>query len=265
MVFECNALGLRGPAIAPRPIGGRVVVVGDSLTFGWGVELSEAYPAQLEVALEHDCRTPVQVVNAGLPALGLADEMRWLNANGAPLEPSLVIVGFFLNDLEDAAEQTPLPPPAAGRLGVWLHGQSALSRRIDASLWEKRVRASFTDRYAPEYEPQSARWHAALVELDRLDAWSRHERVPVLLAVLPVSVDYEALAWLGPAEDRVVAAASERRIEAVALRERLGRADFSGDRVDRFDPHPSARLHSELARVLAPLVERRLAACRNAD
>lgn len=48
-----NARGFRGPVLArAKPAGAlRVVAVGNSSTFGWGVNDDETYPAQLEHAL----------------------------------------------------------------------------------------------------------------------------------------------------------------------------------------------------------------------
>lgn len=62
-----NDLGMRGPA--PEPGGTRVLVVGDSMVFGYGVDAEQALPATLERALQ---QRGVDAVcgNAGVPGFG---------------------------------------------------------------------------------------------------------------------------------------------------------------------------------------------------
>ncbi len=64
-----NAKGLRGPEIPesnPDPF--RILCLGDSITFGWGVEEINTYPAQLQsILMEEHPDTPIEVINAGIP------------------------------------------------------------------------------------------------------------------------------------------------------------------------------------------------------
>lgn len=94
-----NALGFRGPEIAASrsPERPRVLVLGDSMTYGHGVEDAETYSAvlqQLEPRLE--------VINAGVPGYSGVEELLLLRDEGMRLEPDLVILGFFWNDVMDA-------------------------------------------------------------------------------------------------------------------------------------------------------------------
>jgi lysophospholipase L1-like esterase len=81
----------------------RILCLGDSLTWGYGANDEETYPALLEVLLGK--RYPelnVQVLNAGVPGYGTDEELELLRTRGAALEPDLVIVLFFAgNDFED--------------------------------------------------------------------------------------------------------------------------------------------------------------------
>jgi hypothetical protein len=65
--------GYRGPAVGRKQAGEqRIVVLGGSTAFGWGVPWNEAWPAQLETALRPLARDgkPVSVVNLGMPIQG---------------------------------------------------------------------------------------------------------------------------------------------------------------------------------------------------
>jgi len=97
-----NALGLRGvePDV-PKPAGSfRVLAIGDSTTFGWGVDDDESYPARLErlLAADFPSRRP-SVVNAGVGAYDLKQAARLLGHFAPVLEPDVVLVGAYWNDL----------------------------------------------------------------------------------------------------------------------------------------------------------------------
>jgi len=102
-----NAQGFRGvePVAAVKPAGMlRVLCLGDSFTYGVGVDDDAAYPAILEDLLRR--RLPqrnVQVVNAGVPFYDIFDELSYFREKGSKLKPDIVVVQFFINDLEAMA------------------------------------------------------------------------------------------------------------------------------------------------------------------
>jgi lysophospholipase L1-like esterase len=102
--FYTGSLGLRGTD--PKPRQGntfRILVLGDSLAWGFGVADTETFSAQLQNLLSW--RFPcldIQVLNGGVPGYGTADELAYLHKRGEELHPDLVIVQFLsVNDLEE--------------------------------------------------------------------------------------------------------------------------------------------------------------------
>ncbi len=96
-----SADGFRGRGLVgdPAPADATVVLgVGDSLTFGEGVGDDETYLSELERQL--DAQGDVRVLNAGVPSWNLAQEVRWIETHAHELEPDLLLVGFYVNDLE---------------------------------------------------------------------------------------------------------------------------------------------------------------------
>jgi lysophospholipase L1-like esterase len=77
----------------------RVLAVGDSCTFGFGVDDDKSWPAQLQTLLNAE-RTEgfVRVINAGVPGYTSFQGLQYLKDYGLALEPSLVIVSFWVND-----------------------------------------------------------------------------------------------------------------------------------------------------------------------
>ena len=76
----------------------RVLCIGDSFTWGLGVEGAEAFPALLENALPD-----TEVINAGVIGWGTAQEWLWLEKEGYRYSPDVLILGFFVNDFWDNA------------------------------------------------------------------------------------------------------------------------------------------------------------------
>jgi hypothetical protein len=75
-----------------------IVALGDSLTFGYGVEDGLAWPALLQQALPQ-----VHVLNLGLSGAGPPHYVRVYETFGRPHHPKLILVGLFAaNDFQDA-------------------------------------------------------------------------------------------------------------------------------------------------------------------
>lgn len=123
-----NGQRFRGPreyAVRPPPGVTRVAVLGDSMTFGWGVEDAETYPAQLERMLVERAAGGYEVINAGYPGTCLGEKAAWYAQGVRPLRPSLVVLTLLGDDvdgdlfwrvfaLDEAGRAVPTPPSARG-------------------------------------------------------------------------------------------------------------------------------------------------------
>ena len=98
--------------LAKQPNTFRILVLGDSVTFGHGSVHS--YPEILEARLK-SWRPDVdwQVWNAGVPGYNTSQELAHLLEVGPTFQPDLVVVGFFENDLTD---NQPLRTPGRARV-----------------------------------------------------------------------------------------------------------------------------------------------------
>ena len=102
--FSTNDIGLRGiNPTSPKANTFRILVLGDSQTWGFGVEDNETYSIRLENLLSAQYpNLDIQVLNGGVPGYGTADELAFLKSRGAALQPDLVIVQFLsVNDLKE--------------------------------------------------------------------------------------------------------------------------------------------------------------------
>jgi lysophospholipase L1-like esterase len=100
-----NALGFRDDREydLAKPRGAfRIVVLGDSVTFGHGSIFEHTYPRLLERRLRAwKPGVDWQVWNLGVPGYNTSQELAYLLEIGAAYRPDLVIVGFYANDVVD--------------------------------------------------------------------------------------------------------------------------------------------------------------------
>jgi len=103
--IRINSLGYRGGDVpADKGDALRILVAGDSFTFGWGVNDNEAYPAQLQERLA--AALPgrrVEAINAGFAACYSPDTYYlYLKREGLQLSPDAIVVGLYVgNDLDN--------------------------------------------------------------------------------------------------------------------------------------------------------------------
>lgn len=131
----------------------RILVLGDSVTFGHGTLDDTTYPYLLEQRLRR-WRPDVnwEVWNLGVPGYNTRQELDYLEEIGPRAKPDVVVVGFFPNDFtgNNAAQ----PPPS-------------VLRRAGAAV------LSFVQRHLYSYEfykrvVLTARWRLLTSNADRL-------------------------------------------------------------------------------------------------
>ncbi len=89
--------------------GRRVLVLGDSYTFGLGVNDAETFSCLISAT-----RTDIDLVNAGVPGYAPDQEMLWLRDARELFVPDLVVWVLFLgNDLIDTGREFPVQAPYA--------------------------------------------------------------------------------------------------------------------------------------------------------
>lgn len=114
-----NSLGLREREIDPvLEKGSRIIVLGDSYTYGWGVDAEETWVRLLE---EHMRKAgyDVQTVNLGKPGTGPPDYANLAEEVIPLLQPAMVLVGMLQgNDLNAAGPEEAAPPTK--RVASWM-------------------------------------------------------------------------------------------------------------------------------------------------
>jgi len=79
----------------------RILILGDSFSFGWGVNVHEIYHQILKQKLSFGCHNiRFEIINASTPGWGIENELAWFRSRGVSYDPDLVIVQFYPFDWE---------------------------------------------------------------------------------------------------------------------------------------------------------------------
>ncbi|TNE60023.1 MAG: hypothetical protein EP344_08025 [Bacteroidetes bacterium] len=109
-VAEINNLGLRDNEIQiDKGDRYRILCIGDSWTFGWGVGLEYSWPKKLEEYLHQAGYTNIEVINAGRGGQCTANYRETAGRAVPMLKPDLVLVGVL--QLDDLAQLYEINPP----------------------------------------------------------------------------------------------------------------------------------------------------------
>jgi lysophospholipase L1-like esterase len=76
----------------------RIMVIGDSFTFGQGVNLEDTYSKYLERLINNKGMTS-EVINCGVIGYGMWQYLEVLRRKVIPYKPDLVILGIFIDDI----------------------------------------------------------------------------------------------------------------------------------------------------------------------
>ncbi len=272
-----NHLGFREREFdIPKPPGCfRIMVLGDSLTWGAGLPVEKRYTNLLEAKLKELAGPArVEVLNFAFSGASTADQREVLRRHIDAVRPDLVVVGFCVNDPQPKSENYAVELERYRRLFDAIQWMARFGLRKTAGLVHTKTDQllrnlglvpQWQEALDRVYDPQSAEWQdfeRALAEIHTL-CTARGLPPPVFVPLLQGSGDFNQpdaylaniLRWCRQAEE------TARRLGfATVDLEPAFRAEGDQDRrVNPWDGHPSARCNEVYAEVLAqrlvPLVK----------
>jgi lysophospholipase L1-like esterase len=260
--YQRNSLGLRGPELLPAVSGGprRVLLIGDSFTFGLGVEDDAApFPAVLGRRLS-DSSPPVEVVNGGIPGSLSADWLALWRRAGDLIDPDVVIAVFFLRD----GTTLHTIPNFFGQIrreiarrnaGSTLYQYSHLYRRLRDLQDRSRVAEIFTESLIDAYVgDDTEEWQNAQQNLLELRRLVEDHGAVFGLAVFPVLVELDGDYPFQRVVDALMDFARRNDIPALDMLPAFRGLNGPDLWVSSLDQHPNADGHRVAAQALLPFV-----------
>lgn len=207
----------------------RIVALGDSITYGWGVGAEEAWPARLEAI------TPgTRVYNLGVAGRQsediLAIARRWV----PELRPEVVVYGICLNDLLPSGRaQTTIEVP-------WWWVQTRIGHLVAGAY-----RAIAAPDFYGDLEERGD-WGRFALDLRDLRELADQEHARLVVMVLDAHPDHPRARALARRVEWLARRAGVLHVETEGLRRYHG--DLS---VSRWEGHPSAAAQALYATAIA--------------
>jgi lysophospholipase L1-like esterase len=274
-----NEHGMRGPSFSASPAPGvhRVLVVGDSVAFGFRLDLDDTFPRLLESELERRTREPWEVLNAGVEGYNSENQLALLERKGLGFAPETVVVAFNLNDYDYGPVMGPmgvLTLDRSQRVSSWslanLSEFYLLLRWIGALVWQRTFgpappplpppdpSSPFDpfDRYVSMLrkryyaEPTDERWPTMVASLRGMGAAARARGARLLVAILP---DGDQIGVAEPdltPQRKLEEVCASAGLECLDLRPALSAASGRGPLFMDI-MHPNAEGHRVIADALA--------------
>lgn len=260
VTYRLNSQGYRGHEfqIDKPPATYRIVVIGDSFTFGEGVPESDVFPARLEAALTAQAGARhVEVINLGFPAADTGSEATTYARVASALHADWVILQWNTNDYPTSQVQQDhlrligaeyrdvfAPPPAV-----------AWSRVLRYAVLQYRLRQISRDLLATT-TADAEQGRAVLGGIGAIAKWARADGSKFTLLIFPELIrfdDYPYATILNIVRDY----AREHQIDTVDLLPTLAQHRDRDLWVHVTDHHPNPIAHEIAARALADHAEMR--------
>jgi hypothetical protein len=270
--------------VMPKPAGiKRILVLGDSQTWGYGVNQTERYSDDFRRLL-----SGVDVLNMGVSGYGTGQEYLLLREHGIAYDPDVVIVGFYSNDLYDNmatnnedAYSYPRPVlleqnntlrvsnvPVPKKAGIWENAPSYYAdqspviaflmqhsrlffmvKQIYAGLQTAMVRMGWREEIPASFkQPDSPQWKATFAILDDMRSYCQARHITLVVAIIPTRTNIQA----GDATiDNQLAVWGERsNVPVVRMQDSFASHDLNKLYL-AYDSHMSAQGHSLAATLIA--------------
>ncbi len=145
VTISTNALGFRDRELERKQDGElRILLLGDSITFGYGVSAEETYGRKLEAILASRLGRRVRTVNAGIGGFNTVQEYALLEHEASAIDPDIVALMYLPNDINSN------DPPFDPRSGIYAD-TSTVSRFFQEKSWLFRLAVFETS------EPETSR------------------------------------------------------------------------------------------------------------
>lgn len=190
-IYTINSDGFRGRDIPRKKNSNvkRILFLGDSYTFGWGINDNESYPRQLEAILNNGNHNMiVESINLAVPGYNTVQEYGVLIKEAGLYKPDMVVLGYVMNDAEPQWSVVEDPRKRYKYAKIWL------LETIKAHLndWFFSSNSFFTvyihrhtSRYLDGFHRYSPKWKESRDALRKIASFCKDQKVPLLVAIIP--------------------------------------------------------------------------------
>jgi hypothetical protein len=262
---KINSQGLRDYEypLAKAPGTYRIMLLGDSTTFGWGLRLEDTAAKVLERQLNEAGAAPgrkFEVINAGVGNYDTVQEVTYYETRGRAFHPDLVILVYFINDPE------PVPTEKKGFLIDRSYLIAFATNRFDGILRRTGRRPTWKQYYASLYNDDQPGFQACKAALHSLASATRSDGAELLVALLPELHEINENYPFAAEHEKIKDVLAGDEVPVLDLLDGLrGHGPESTLWVTPQDDHPSAKASKLIAAQLRDWILRNLSTSRNSS
>jgi lysophospholipase L1-like esterase len=231
----------------------RVLILGDSFTFGTGVPDNDAvFPRLLEKQLNADPAArglSIEILNGGIAGSMTDQWVGLLRTVGASFQPDVILVVFFLRDgtrtssiggFFDPIRNSIVAQNQRSVLYRYLYVYRFLKDRSDRERIAREYVVAINSAYVGN-TGQTEEWRNAQSNLRQIKAMGDERGARVGLVIFPVLVDLGAEYAFTQPIDAIRAFGADEQIPTLDLLPAFLGSDAADLWVSAFDQHPNAR------------------------
>ncbi len=261
VTYTVNEAGFRGrPVTIPKPAETRrVLFLGDSFTFGWGVNDDETFCVRLE-ALLNDFKAGNDVVwecvNLGASGYNTIQERILFEESVDRFKPDVVALVYYRNDTEPNldSKSNPTLQYRHARFWLWEEAKIRLNNRLGREAF--KVRKLIYTNPLESFRERGLKWRESKEAHAGIARGCRERGIPFLTVIQPafdINQPFDADFPVSPIHAEVARGCREENARCVDLLDQFE----PGDNVRlglRGDGHTNAAGHREIARILEPVI-----------
>ena len=190
LTYRINSLGFRGAETTlEKPENTvRIVVTGDSFTFGSGVRNEHTFPAAMQAYFSENGagRQGIEVLNLGAGRYNTVNEVSLLFHEGVRFDPDIVVICFFLNDTNAGGTAKAFSAwVPEDQLPFWRR-YSRLADVIATRFERQRASEALVDNYIDSFREDAPGWVQSKKALASARELSEERGFKLVLAIYPV-------------------------------------------------------------------------------
>lgn len=247
--ININNLGMRGGEPNTN-VDMKIIMLGSSITLGWGVPEDQIYPSILKQRLQSLTKNSLEVFNAGVGNYNTYREVEAFFLKYKVLKPDIIVLNYFVNDAEI------LPAPKSN----WLLENSQLAvllwSRLEQIKTKFGVQESFEEHYKNIYMDDFEGWILTQKSFAKLAKYANDRNVPVIVAMIPDIHNLKNYPF-GFIHEKIKKLSEDNGFVFVDLYDSFKNIDKPEEIwAMPGDPHPNAKGHQMIADQLFPILSK---------
>ena len=255
LTFHTNNFGLRGQDFNVKKDPGtkRVILLGDSFTFGEGVKLEDTFSSQLQEIINRRFDEPVEVLNFGVSGWQTTDEINFLSGFGVKFDPDLVLIVYVLNDAD-----------RAGGLDLWNNFRRIYENRklkhsyllsyIYARIAQTVYGRRYVDSLLESALREKGKWDASFRQLSRGQELAKNGGFKYGILIFPFMYELTDEYPFKPVNEMILNYCKNHNIPVQDLIPAFRGYSYADLWVHESDQHPNEKGHRIAAEAMAEFI-----------